>query len=102
MAAVLRLHKEVLQIDAAAAQEGREIPEKQRKADLFPICHCENYLRAVLFKQPLVQQLLRRHDLVQHVLIVRELADEIQNERLVPGDGPPYLYIFHTFLRCSE
>ena len=36
VAAVLRLTKEVLQIDAAAAQEGREIPENSAKPTSSP------------------------------------------------------------------
>ncbi|MPN19505.1 hypothetical protein SDC9_166876 [bioreactor metagenome] len=78
LAAMLRQHKQVLQIDARLAQKRGKVMEVQRKPNFFPVFENKECLRRPFDKQPVVQRLLRRNNEIEHMLIFRQRADKRQ------------------------
>ena len=54
--------------------------EKQGKAHGFPATAPKKHLRLLLFKQPLVQQFLCCHHLVQHPLVISKFLYEPEDQ----------------------
>ena len=61
--------------------------KKQREADGLAVHLADQRLSGALFKHPLPQQLLRRHHLPGHLLILRQLPDKGQHRRQVGLHG---------------
>ncbi len=80
------LHVEVLEIEAAAAGEGREVVEEEREADRLLVLPRDHRLGP----RPRPEQLVakngfRGHDGVREPLVLGQLPDEAQDERDVVG-----------------
>ena len=87
-AAVLGPHVDVLEPDPRPAHEGRERREEQGEPHGLAVQLRHNRLcRRALAEQVSLQQLLACDDVIGQALVLRELADQAEDERNVPGLG---------------
>src|SRR5205085_10848765 len=75
-----RSHIQILEIDAVAAAEGREIDEPRRKAHRLPMPFGEYAIKPwIVAEQRLRNHRLGRLDLVRQFFVCGEFSDERQN-----------------------
>jgi hypothetical protein len=84
----LRADVQVLQVDPGLRQERRIVVEEERETQrLVRILRDHHLRRRPCAEQRLAQPVLRRDHLVQQPLVLRQLADEAQDERHVVRRG---------------
>src|SRR5689334_20531732 len=74
-------HKEIFEVDAVTAAEGREIQEPDRKADSFAVPTGNRTKQPWIAAEQGVRNVsLGRLDLMREFLVCGKLADEIEDE----------------------
>ena len=61
--------------------------EEEGKTDLATVFQRKDHLGAPAVEDPLLERRLVRHDLVEHALVVGQLANELKNQRHVRALG---------------
>lgn len=78
LAAVFRQDEEILQINARAAKERREVVEEQRISHFFAVLQGEDDLGFAFIENPLFQRVLVGLHGVGQILVFRQFLDETE------------------------